>query len=95
MNATIATETRIGGSLERLLRRFRAMVEVRRELAIGLRNRDDIASALPMEAKADAYESALRELERVIAGEIPPDAYEAWPESPNVPDQRPGKQPKP
>ena len=48
------------------------MVEVRRELAVELRNRDDIASAIPMEAKADAYESACRELERVMAGEVVP-----------------------
>lgn len=76
------------GSLERLVRRFSAMVEVRRELAIELRNRDHIETALAMEAKADAYQSACRELERVMAGEMPAEPYDEWPESPNDQAQR-------
>ncbi len=85
-SATATPKTRPGcasGSLDRLVLRFRAQEEVRRELGNECRTRGDIDTALQMETKADAYASARRELERVMAGETPPGAYDEWPESQN------------
>lgn len=89
-----ATETHIGGSLPRLVLRFRAQEEVRRELGNECRQRGDIETALQMETKADAYASARRELERVMAGETPPGAYDEWPESQNAEVSHAAEQPK-
>lgn len=72
------------GSLDRLTLRFRAQEEVRRELGNECRARGDIETAMQMEAKADAYASARRELERVMAGETTPGAYDDWFESQNA-----------